>query len=826
MKQGNVTRRNFLAGSAAAAAIAGLAGCSTGDATGEKDAAASLPTADKYPIEPDGSDVQAKWTSEETRDGWTRYTNPDGGAELGVMDTSKVIQVDGLAFKDMNGNGKLDLYEDWRQSVDDRSKALAEMMEWEDCLKLMWHGGASGGSAVPGGSSDPDDISLVEQGSRAGVSRLESDDESYASDISWINMVQEACEKSSYGIPYLNSTDQYQLFGIPDNVTLASAMDKDVWRKAGMWLGRAWRATGVRCELGPQVDVYSSPIGCRLSGSVSEDPALNRDFTQAFSAGLQSTWGDDDATDDQGWGKDSVAAMLKHYVGEGCSEGGRNDHASTGAYNVFPGDNFNAHLVPFLDGGMKLDSKTEQMASVMPCYGIAYSEDEKYGENVGSGYNKRNLSILRNAGWDGMFVTDWGILTSQTYGVLDLTEPERYQKMIDAGIDQYGGGFDMEVGKEAYKFLQDELGEDGALERVRESARRITKVMIDVDLFENPYSDRTAAKEVLESTAAADFGIEASEKTIVMLKNKGNVIAKGGPSGKPKCYVPQHLVTGGGFFSATPAHFEPALPVDMLADTFDVVTDEVAAEGTGSSTNMFTGEVTTGVFQESDCTRLGADQLADCEYAIVRIGGPKDPNDGVQGGSGFGMAEGPVEYLPITLQYEPYTANTAREVSIGGDTLADGTKENRSYRGKTQSASNLSDLELVKSTREKMPNGKIIVIVETTRPMVFAELEPYCDVILQSFTMQVNPADQAYANIVTGKTEPSGLLAFQQPKDMETVEANDEDVPRDLDCYTDSEGNAYDFCFGLNWSGVIDDDRTKTYKAAPLTEPETEVKAD
>ena len=127
----------------------------------------------------------------------------------------------------------------------------------------------------------------------------------------------------------------------------------------------------------------------------------------------------------------------------------------------------------------------------MPCYGIAYSEDEKYGENVGSGYNKRNLSILRNAGWDGMFVTDWGILTSQTYGVLDLTEPERYQKMIDAGIDQYGGGFDMEVGKEAYKLLQDELGEDDALERVRESARRITKVMMDVDLFENPYSDRS-----------------------------------------------------------------------------------------------------------------------------------------------------------------------------------------------------------------------------------------------------------------------------------------------------------------------------------------------
>ena len=146
MKQGNVTRRNFLAGSAAAAALAGLAGCSAGP-SGEKDAASSLPSADQYPIDPDGSDVQAKWTSEETRDGWTRYTNPDGGAELGVMDTSKVIQVDGLAFKDMNGNGKLDLYEDWRQSGADRAAALAEQLSAEEILPLMFHNGMMSATA-------------------------------------------------------------------------------------------------------------------------------------------------------------------------------------------------------------------------------------------------------------------------------------------------------------------------------------------------------------------------------------------------------------------------------------------------------------------------------------------------------------------------------------------------------------------------------------------------------------------------------------------------------------------------------------------------------
>ena len=59
MEERSVTRRSFLAGSAAAAALAGLAGCSAGG-TAAKDAAASAPSADKYPIDPDGSDVQAK----------------------------------------------------------------------------------------------------------------------------------------------------------------------------------------------------------------------------------------------------------------------------------------------------------------------------------------------------------------------------------------------------------------------------------------------------------------------------------------------------------------------------------------------------------------------------------------------------------------------------------------------------------------------------------------------------------------------------------------------------------------------------------------------
>ena len=156
------------------------------------------------------------------------------------------------------------------------------------------------------------------------------------------------------------------------------------------------------------------------------------------------------------------------------------------------------------------------------------------------------------------------------------------------------------------------------------------------------------------------------------------------------------------------------------------------------------------------------------------------------------------------------------------DSTTDGTKENRSYYGQTQTAGNESDLDRVIQVREKLPeDAKLILVVEAKRPMCFHEIEPYADVIFMQFKMEQGVNAKALANLITGKTEPYGLLPCQQPKDMAEVEGQDEDVPRDMVCYTDSEGNTYDFAFGLNWSGVIDDDRTKTYGADPITEPET-----
>ena len=93
-------------------------------------------------------------------------------------------------------------------------------------------------------------------------------------------------------------------------------------------------------------------------------------------------------------------------------------------------------------------------------------------------------------------------------------------------------------------------------------------------------------------------------------------------------------------------------------------------------------------------------------------------------------------------------------------------------------------------------------------PLLLSEIEPAADAILVHMGVQ----DQALMDLISGAVEPSALLPFQMPATMKTVEEQFEDVPRDMECYTDADGNVYDFAYGLNWSGVINDKRVENYR--------------
>lgn len=813
----NVTRRGFLGGAAIMAGL-GVAACS-----GTQEDSAGVPDKASYPIDPEefGSGT-VRYAVETTEDGWSRVTN-DGGSELGVMDTAKLIQVGGYAFKDLNGNGKLDLWEDWRQPMEDRAAAIAEELSFEDISGLMLFSAHQ--FSVEDKLSDSQ-IEFLDAGVRAVLSAATTTIPRIQA--AWNNDVQAYVEGIGHGIPVNISTDPRQggtdVSKWPGNLALAATFDPDVAFEQGKQLSKEFRAMGITTLLGPQMDLATDPRWSRDLDTYGEDPALSRDLTAVNVSGYQSSFADDGT--DLGWGPESVTTMIKHWPGDGMGESGRESHGDSGKYAVYPGGNFQAHLIPFVDGGMNLTrSSTGCATSMMSSYSIAYSEDEEYGELVGSAFSEYKLQLLRSYGFDGTICSDWGVVgdmplgennfVSAAWGVEDLTQGERCYKALMAGIDQFGGLNDPGPVQDAYRIGVEEQGEEAIMARFRESARRLLKNYFYVGLFDNPYVDSRVAAQVVGSDEAVAAGLDAQLKGIVMLKNEG-LVAQSASDEKPTVYIPlTYTPSSEGLNGFTAATAELPIAQAALEEYFTVVTDTIAETLTGE-----VDEEGNPTIAPEDVIRASGEQLAGCDFSLAVIEGPTYG----WGFGGIGIDPETGEYLPLSMQYGEYVADGehVREESLSGDTLADGSKENRSYFGRANTAAVSSQLDLVHLAENIGDPQKVVVAINASNPLVLSEIEPDVGTLLVGF----NVDNKAFLDIVAGKFEPCGLLPMQFPASMDAVEAQLEDVPRDMECYVDAAGNEYDFAFGLNWSGVISDERVSTYGGAePLTSPEKQPNA-
>ena len=750
-----------------------------------------------------------KYTIEE-QDGISIIHNK-GGQTLGYAPSSGVtlIEKSGFAFKDLNKNGTLDAYEDWRLPVDERISNLVGQMSVEQMAGLMLY---SAHQAIPSGSrgffgantyggkpfeesgASPSDLSdqqkkfLMEDHLRHVLITSVSSPTDAAQ---WNNNAQQLVESLDLGIPVNTSSDprhrtrantEYNagsggdISMWPASLGIAASFDPELMKQFGEIASMEYRALGVATALSPQIDLASEPRWGRFSGTMGGDPDLATDLARAYVDGFQTSAGDHEILN--GWGYHSVNAMVKHWPGGGPEEGGRDAHFGYGAYSVYPGNNLEDHLQPFTEGAFKLNGATGMASAVMPYYTISTGLDTKYGENVGNSYNKYIITdLLRDKyGYDGVICSDWGITNDSkgvsafgatSWGVESLSVAERHYKAIDAGIDQFGGNNDMGPVLEAYKMGVDEHGEEYMKERFEQSAVRLLRNIFRVGLFENPYLDPAKTSEIVGNPDYMKAGFEAQLRTIVMLKNQVQTL----PLEKQvKVYMPQRYIPASTnwFGMSSPERWVDAFNPAIVSKYFELV-----------------------------------ETPEEADFALLGI---QSPN----GGTGYEAAEleeGGNGYVPISLQYGPYKAEHARETSIaGGSPFEDFT--NRTYKDKTTTAANIPDMKLVHETRAKMGDKPVVVVVNVSKPMVFAEIEPVADAILVHMGVQ----DQALMDLISGAVEPSALLPFQMPADMKTVEEQFEDVPRDMECYTDSDGNTYDFAFGLNWSGVISDERISRYK--------------
>jgi beta-glucosidase len=198
---------------------------------------------------------------------------------------------------------------------------------------------------------------------------------------------------------------------------------------------------------------------------------------------------------------------------------------------------------------------------------------------------------------------------------------------------------------------------------------------------------------------------------------------------------------------------------------------------------------------------------AKADFAIVFVTSPYSADGGYDYKDRKAGKNG---YIPITLQYSTYKAVDAKTHSIAaGDPVIDPSITDRSYKDKMVTANNTMDLRTILDTKTMMGNKPVIVVVNASKPMIMGEFEKEIDGLILHFGVM----NQAVLDIISGKKEPSGLLPIQMPLDMSTVEKQKEDVPFDMECYKDTEGNLYNFGFGLNWKGIIHDWRNEKYLA-------------
>ena len=739
--------------------------------------------------------------------------NNSHGPVLGYSPASgvKILTIKGLHFKDLNRNGKLDKFEDWRLPVEERAKDLAAKMSIEEIAGLMLYSQHQSIPAAPVGFgagtyhgkpfdattgnswelSDQQKQFLKEDHLRhILITKVQSPEVA----ARWNNEMQAYAESLDLGIPGNNSSDPRNTASAtsefnagaggtislwPDGLAMAATFDPSIVQSFGETAAREYRALGISTALSPQVDLGSEPRWFRIAGTFGEGVQLNTDLARAYIDGFQTSKGADEIKD--GWGYASVNAMVKHWPGGGPEEAGRDAHWAYGKFAVYPGNNLKDHLKAFTEGAFKLNGPTGKSAAVMPYYTISYQRDTVNGLNVGNGYSKYLITdLLRGKyGYDGVVCTDWlitanegaqpQIFAGKPWGMELKSIAERHFAVLMAGVDQFGGNNDKGPVLEAYRMGVAQFGETYMRKRFEQSAVRLLKNIFRVGLFENPYLDPDQSKMLVGNPGFMQRGYQAQLKSVVLLKNKNQVLPQS--TGKtvyiPKIYYPPVKDWWG---NMTAARLDYPVELNLVKKYYMVTDDPNKAD-----------------------------------FVLVFVNSPQsleagyDPHDRKAGGNG---------YVPISLQYNTYTASDAREHSIAaGDPAVDPSVTDRSYKGKTVTVNNTMDLRTILDTKDAMKDKPVIVVVSANKPMVVSEFEKS----IEGLVMEFGVSRQAVLDIISGKAEPSGLLPVQLPANMQTVEKQLEDVPRDMECHKDSEGHIYDFGYGLSWKGVIVDDRTRKY---------------
>ncbi|USX54712.1 glycoside hydrolase family 3 protein [Lentzea sp. HUAS12] len=496
----------------------------------------------------------------------------------------RLVSEDGVEYRDLNGNGVMDPYEDPRLPVAERVADLLGRLSLEEKAGLLFHtvieAGADGTvKEAPGDISKSPTSVVVTQKHLSHFNVHALHDARMAA--RWYNNLQRIAETTPHGIPVTISTDPRHAFlenaGVsfsakafsqwPESLGLAALRDPSLVERFADIARQEYVAAGIRCALHPAIDLATEPRWARQAGTFGQDSALTAELAVAYVRGFQGP----------SLGPDSVACCSKHFPGGGPQKDGEDAHFPYGREQVYPGGRFDDHMEPFR---AVIEAGT---AAVMPYYGmpVGLEVDGEEIDQVGFGYNRQVVTgMLREGlGFDGVVLTDWElvmdnhvgdkVLPARAWGVEHLDAHGRMELILEAGADQFGG-------EECVDVLL-ELVAQGRVteERIDESARRLLAVKFRLGLFDDPFVDEDRAAEVVGRQDFRDEGHAAQARSITVLQAGADAAALPLKPGL-KLYVENvspEVAARLGTVVATPEEADLALvrlmaPFDPRADLF------------------------------------------------------------------------------------------------------------------------------------------------------------------------------------------------------------------------------------------------------------------
>ncbi len=665
--------------------------------------------------------------------------------------TKDIIIEDGKAFRDLNGNGIVDPYENWELPVEERVRDLVSRMTLEEKAGLMTvssqympysgkiPGDAEAKETDESGLLNETDIvmkyhpflepgdenyelpkpSLYTAGATKGIMDLNlryfviRDNPEPETLAIWTNKLQELAESSRLGIPavmisnprnhigylyhgLMEASGEFSLW--PGELGMAATFDEALVKEFGEIAAREWRAAGIHKLYGYMADIATDPLWMRYNGTFGEDPELASKMIRAIVEGFQG----------RTLGADSVSITTKHFPGGGARHGGHDPHYPWGSFNPYPtpGSLYDYHIPPFKAA---IDAGT---ASIMPYYSYpsnAHSavqlKDGSPFEETGFAYNKTIIQdILRGElGFKGYINSDTGIINMMPWGVEALKPEERYAKALETGVNMFSDEADPTT---LIRTVQEGYVSE---ERLDESVTYLLTEMMELGLFENPYVEADRAPAITKDVKSQERADEAHRKSVVLLRNDAGLLPLKDESVKDiRLYV-------------------EVMQKDSAADSTAEVKETIENHD---------GDVTV------------TDDLDTATHALLFV-------------SPMPVPDRPDSPLSVEL-----------DAATGIDT------------------------ERIKMIEGKVPT---ILAVNMTNPWLIGDIEPGAGAVLATFGVK----HEAFIDVVRGRHMPSGKLPFTLPASKEILDQSPGDIPGHAQqegyTYRDRDGNAYGFGYGLSY---------------------------